>query len=76
MTASTSNSSIPGFCGGPYAYLFFVLKPDGSRLAFSPSCGGNVSFAQRTLPVSGVYTILLDPVEWHTGSITITLTSP
>jgi hypothetical protein len=42
----------------------------------SPSCGGNLSFGQRTLPVSGIYTLLLDPVDWHTGSITITLTSP
>jgi len=76
VTASTSNNTIPGFCGGPYAYSFSILKPDGSTLVGSPSCGGNLSFGQWTLPVSGIYTIVLDPVEWHTGSITITLTSP
>jgi hypothetical protein len=76
VTASTSNNSIPGFCGGPYAYRFSILKPDGSTLVSSPSCGGNLSFGQRTLPVSGTYTLLLDPVEWHTGSITLLLTSP
>ena len=76
VTASTSNNTIPGFCGGPYAYSFSILKPDGSALVGSPSCGENLSFGQRTLPVSGIYTLVLDPVEWHTGSITITLTSP
>jgi YD repeat-containing protein len=76
VTASTSNNTIPGFCGGPYAYSFSILKPDGSTLVGSPSCGGSINFGQRTLPVSGTYTLLLDPVEWHTGSITITLTSP
>ena len=76
VTASTSNNTIPGFCGGPYAYSFSILKPDGSTLVGSPSCGENLSFGQRTLPVSGIYTLVLDPVEWHTGSITITLTSP
>jgi hypothetical protein len=76
VTASTSNNSIPGFCGGPYAYAFSILKPDGSTLVGAPSCGGNISFGQRTLPVSGTYTLLLDPVEWHTGSITLLLTSP
>jgi YD repeat-containing protein len=76
VTASTANNTIPGFCGGPYAYRFSILKPDGSTLVGSPSCGGNLSFGQRTLPVSGIYTLLLDPVDWHTGSITITLTSP
>jgi YD repeat-containing protein len=76
VTASTSNNTIPGFCGGPYAYSFSILKPDGSTLVGSPSCGGPLNFGQRTLPVSGTYTLLLDPVEWHTGSITITLTSP
>jgi hypothetical protein len=76
VSASTANNTIPGFCGGPYAYRFSILKPDGSTLVGSPSCGGNLLFGQRTLPVSGIYTLLLDPVEWHTGSITITLTSP
>ena len=75
VTASTANNTIPGFCGGPYAYSFSILKPDGSTLVGSPSCGGSLSF-QRTLPVSGTYTLLLDPVEWHTGSITLLLTSP
>jgi hypothetical protein len=76
VTASTADNTIPGFCGGPYAYRFSILKPDGSTLVGSPSCGGNLSFGQRTLPVSGIYTLLLDPVDWHTGSITISLTSP
>ncbi len=76
VTASTANNTIPGFCGGPYAYSFSILKPDGSTLVGSASCGESISFGQRTLPVSGTYTLLLDPVEWHTGSITLLLTSP
>src|SRR4029077_15357467 len=51
-----------------------ILKPDGTPLV-SPSYVGTSGgyFDTQTLPVSGVYTILVDPVDNATGSMTLTL---
>jgi hypothetical protein len=51
-----------------------ILKPDGTALV-SPTYVGTSGgfFDVQTLPVSGVYTILVDPVDSNTGSMTLTL---
>jgi hypothetical protein len=51
-----------------------ILKPDGSTLVFATPFGTSGGFVDtKTLPVSGTYTILVDPQEMVTGSTTVTL---
>jgi YD repeat-containing protein len=51
-----------------------ILKPDGTPLVSPTYVGsGGGFFDIQTLPVSGVYTILVDPVDSNTGSMTLTL---
>jgi hypothetical protein len=75
VTAFTSNNTIPGSCFS-YGFSLNLLRPDGSTLAGISSCGGDVWLGQRTLPVTGTYTLFLNPADSRTGSLAITLTSP
>ena len=51
-----------------------ILKPDGSTLVFATPFGTSGGFVDtKTLPVSGTYTILVDPQLADTGSATLTL---
>lgn len=54
-----------------------MLRPDGSKLAsttIGPS-GGSLD-PNAALPETGTYTIVVDPVSNHTGSMTLSLSSP
>jgi len=54
-----------------------MLNPDGTTLVSTtvgPS-GGSLDPA-TILPATGAYTIVVDPVSYYTGSMTLTLTSP
>jgi hypothetical protein len=51
-----------------------ILKPDGSTLVFATPFGTGGGFVDtRSLPVSGTYTILVDPQLADVGSATLTL---
>jgi subtilisin family serine protease len=51
-----------------------IAKPDGSMLVFATPVGTNGGFLDtRTLPVSGLYTILIDPQGADVGSMTLRL---
>ena len=51
-----------------------ILKPDGSTLVFPTPFGTSGGFVDtRSLPVSGTYTILVDPQLADVGSATLTL---
>jgi subtilisin family serine protease len=51
-----------------------ILKPDGSTLVFATPFGTSGGFVDtRSLPVSGTYTILVDPQLTDIGSATLTL---
>jgi subtilisin family serine protease len=51
-----------------------ILKPDGSTLVFATPFGTSGGFVDtRSLPVSGTYTILVDPQLTDVGSATLTL---
>jgi subtilisin family serine protease len=51
-----------------------ILKPDGSTLVYATPFGTSGGFVDtRALPVSGTYTILLDPQLTDVGSATLTL---
>lgn len=50
-----------------------IKNPDGSTLA-SPTCMEGSGFIDvQTLPVTGTYTILVDPVSFATGNLTLNL---
>jgi subtilisin family serine protease len=51
-----------------------ILKPDGSTLVFATPFGTGGGFVDtRSLPVTGTYTILVDPQLADVGSATLTL---
>ncbi len=52
----------------------YIYKPDGSTLASNLNVGlAGAFFDTMTLPVSGTYTIFVDPSSYPTGNITLTL---
>ncbi|NOT28011.1 MAG: RHS repeat protein [Acidobacteria bacterium] len=67
------NTSTFSNCGHPY-HVFRVLKPDNTALA---TTGGNLCAGAKinpvTLPVSGTYTVEVDPTGAATGPIALTL---
>jgi subtilisin family serine protease len=51
-----------------------IAKPDGSTLVFATPVGTNGGFLDtRTLPATGLYTILVDPQAADVGSMTLRL---
>jgi hypothetical protein len=51
-----------------------INKPDGTRLVAPVGVGsGNGTMGPTTLPVTGTYTIVVDPVQAATGTVTLTL---
>ncbi|MFG3685498.1 RHS repeat-associated core domain-containing protein [Micromonospora sp. NPDC047740] len=56
---------------GTYNASAIVRKPDGSNLTGSAYCGATCFFDVTTLPVTGTYTILLNPDSMYTGSVTL-----
>ncbi len=54
-----------------------MLKPDGTTLVSTTvSTSGGSLDPTTTLPVTGTYTIVVDPTGLATGNMTLTLTSP
>jgi YD repeat-containing protein len=53
--------------------LASIIKPDGSYLINPTWTIGGGSFGPTTLPVDGTYTIIIDPENANTGSMTFTL---
>jgi hypothetical protein len=53
-----------------------LLKPDGTVMTMTTSSSSNFNLAQQTLPVTGTYTVVIDPSTSNTGSINVSVTSP
>lgn len=67
QTISLNMSSTTGWA------LVSIIKPDGSYL-IGPSWGINgISFGPTALPAAGTYTIVIDPENANTGSMTVTV---
>ncbi len=49
-----------------------LVKPDGTNLSSTFTCGSGLFIDPQQLPVSGTYTILLDPSGTGTGQVTVT----
>jgi hypothetical protein len=51
-----------------------ILKPDGTSLVTPTTFGTSGGFVDvKTLPVTGTYTLVVDPQSWAAGSVTLTL---
>ena len=53
-----------------------LLKPDGTTLTSITSMGTTFNLATQTLPSTGTYTVVIDPSQANTGSLTVTITNP
>jgi len=53
-----------------------LLKPDGTTLTSTFTCGSNFNLATQTLPVTGTYTIKVDPNGATPGSLSLSVTNP
>jgi YD repeat-containing protein len=53
-----------------------LLKPDGSQLTSGFSSFSNFDLSTQTLPVTGTYTIVIDPDGAATGSINVSVSTP
>jgi hypothetical protein len=53
-----------------------LLKPDGTVLTSKVSSGATFSLTTQTLPVTGTYTIVVDPTQANTGSLTLNISNP
>ena len=73
------NSSGATFTGCPAYYNYYIStrNPDGTALINDTgSCSQTYSSGARTLPMSGTYTILINPGGPSVGSISVAVTSP
>lgn len=73
ITASAFSGTFSGGCPN---FILYILYPDGTSLAANGSCGDNASVPNKALPLSGTYTLKIDPSGANTGSVVLKLTSP
>lgn len=63
--------------GSTYSCVTVALvKPDGTNLTSTFTCGGTFNLAQQTLPTTGTYTIKVDPNGASIGSANVSVTNP
>ena len=53
-----------------------LLQPNGSTLTSSTNCAANFNLSMQTLPVTGTYTIKVDPSGANTGNVSVNVTNP
>ncbi|MEU8261967.1 pre-peptidase C-terminal domain-containing protein [Micromonospora sp. NPDC048999] len=53
-----------------YNATVVIRKPDGSNLGSSVYCGDTCTFTSVTLPVTGTYTVFIDPASTSIGALT------
>ena len=53
-----------------------LVKPDGTNLTSTFTCGGTFNLAQQALPTTGTYTIKVDPNSSSIGSANVSVTNP
>ena len=67
VSVSLTNSTYTGCAGVNVS----ILKPDGTTLSSTGLCGGSGFIDSISLPVTGTYTLVIDPSGTSTGSITV-----
>ena len=53
-----------------------LLKPDGTSLTSTFTCGSTFNLSQQTLPTTGTYTIKVDPNSSQIGTANVSVTNP
>jgi YD repeat-containing protein len=53
-----------------------LSKPDGTQLTITTASVGSFNLTTQTLPVTGTYTITVDPSAANTGGMSISVTNP
>src|SRR6185295_19050552 len=66
----SANSTATSMTG---CWSLTILKPDGTQLASTFTCGSSAFIEPQTLPVGGSYTVLVDPSGAATGQATVNL---
>src|SRR6185503_4752239 len=66
------NISSVSFTGNSWVTIH-IKKPDGSSLTSTTVDGSGGFIDTKTLPVNGTYTVFVDPFNFNTGSLTLTL---
>ncbi len=70
----TLNIGAVSLTGGNGYVDVYIKKPDGTNLASAVFVSTGGAFINtQILPVTGTYTILVNPQEWNTGSLTLSL---
>ncbi|SCL34140.1 RHS repeat-associated core domain-containing protein [Micromonospora pallida] len=62
---------VSGGTYGTYNASGIVRKPDGTNLTGSLYCGGSCFFDQVIAPVTGTYTVLINPDTTYRGALTL-----
>jgi hypothetical protein len=77
MTATAGQQATVRVSGSTFSCVTVaLLKPDGTSMVSTFSCGGTFNLATQTLPVNGTYTITVDPNSTSTGSMSLSVTNP
>ena len=53
-----------------------LQQPNGSTLTSTSPCSANFNLSTQTLPVTGTYTIKIDPSGANTGNLNVNVTNP
>ena len=53
-----------------------LRKPDGTTLTTTSTSASSFNLSTQTLPVSGTYTVFVNPSSYSTGSLNVSVTSP
>jgi hypothetical protein len=53
-----------------------LIRPDGTTLTYAISASVSFNLSTQTLPVTGSYTVSIDPSGTNVGSISVNVTSP
>ncbi|HEY0873210.1 MAG TPA: IPT/TIG domain-containing protein [Vicinamibacterales bacterium] len=76
ITVNVTNSDFRTPVNTVSTVVVRLLKPDGTVLTSQTSSGSTFSLTTQTLPVTGTYTVIVDPSQANTGSLSINLTNP
>jgi len=66
------NITSVSFTGNSWVTVY-IKKPDGSSLFSTTVDSGGGFIDTKTLPVNGTYSVFVDPVNFNSGSLTLTL---
>jgi hypothetical protein len=74
VTARVTSGTFSSYC---FDLSLSIVTFDGTALAASNFCSGSsAALSLKTLPATGVYTLVFNPDTTLTGTATLTLTSP